>query len=102
MNPALDPGYRARYHDAVPIDRALLERTKASPANVRFRDLCRLAEAHGFVMRRRKGSHLIYRHGGRPEVPLVNLQEGPGGKAKPYQVRQVLTLIETHGLEMQG
>ncbi|WP_255562040.1 hypothetical protein [Zooshikella harenae] len=29
-----------------------------------------------------------------PGDPRVNIQEGKGGKAKPYQVRQVLAAIE--------
>ena len=66
-----------------------------------FRITASVVEGLGFVLRRHKGSHRIYRHGGRSELPLVNLQEGPGGKAKPYQVRQVLSLIETYGLEIK-
>ena len=32
---------------------------------------------------------------------LVNLQE-VGGKAKPYQVRQLLDLVETYNLQHDG
>jgi hypothetical protein len=31
----------------------------------------------------------------------VNLQEGQAGKAKPYQVRQVLGLIDAYKLEVK-
>jgi hypothetical protein len=52
------------------------------------------------VLDRKRGSHRIYRHPLRPDLPLVNLQESGAGKAKPYQVRQVLGIIETHGLKV--
>ena len=46
----------------------------------------------------RYASHHIYVH---PEVPeLINLQEVKG-KAKPYQIRQLLKIIETHNLKME-
>ena len=64
-----------------------------------FDDLCGLLEHVGFVLRRTAGSHRIYRHATRPALPLMNLQRAAGGKAKPYQVRQVLEVIEVNGLE---
>jgi hypothetical protein len=39
-------------------------------------------------------------HATRKELPLINLQADKGGKAKPYQVRQVLTIIEDFSLEV--
>lgn len=67
-------------------------------ANVRFADLQNLVEGLGFELRRTSGSHHIYAH---PDVPeLVNLQD-VGGQAKPYQVRQVLCLIERYGLQLK-
>jgi hypothetical protein len=78
----------------------LVQTARASPANIRFRDLCRLVERLGHVERRRCGSHVIYRHATRPDLPLVNRQQGGTGKAKPYQVRQVLALIDTYALEV--
>jgi len=56
----------------------------------------------GYVERRRAGSHRIYRHATRPELPIINLQAGSAGKAKPYQVRQVLAIIETYELEVDS
>lgn len=76
----------------------LIASMRASQNNVGYKDLCALVEHMGFVGRRQEGSHVIYRHGTRKDLPLVNLQEA-GGKAKPYQVRQVLKLIDEHGLE---
>jgi hypothetical protein len=79
---------------------ALIETAKRSPANIRFHDLCGLLVRLGYVLDRRRGSHRIYRHSSRTDLPPVNLQEGGAGKAKPYQVRQVLGIIETYQLEV--
>jgi len=67
-------------------------------ANVRFGDMVRLAEAHGFRQGRVRGSHHIFVH---PDVPeLVNLQE-VRGRAKPYQIRQFLRLVEQYNLKTE-
>ncbi|GAB5518806.1 MAG: hypothetical protein RhofKO_10570 [Rhodothermales bacterium] len=52
-----------------------------------FDDLCYLAECYGFVLRRQSGSHRIYKKAGHP---VLSLQPRKDGKAKAYQVRQVL------------
>jgi hypothetical protein len=58
-----------------------------------------LVEAHGFELRRVKGSHHIFVH---PVVPeLLNLQS-VGGEAKPYQIRQFLRLVERYSLTMEA
>jgi predicted RNA binding protein YcfA (HicA-like mRNA interferase family) len=67
-------------------------------ANVRFADAQRLAEALGFELDRVRGSHHIYRHPGTGE--RINLQ-ARGGQAKPYQLRQLLDLVERHGLRVK-
>lgn len=64
-----------------------------SPQNVRFVDLCRVCE-HYFGEPRQKGtSHRVYKTPWQGN-PRVNIQEGKGGKAKAYQVRQVLEAVE--------
>ncbi len=71
----------------------LLEKISNNPLGVRFADLTKLLECHGFELGRHKGtSHRIYTHPGinRP----LNIQNTSDGKAKPYQVRQVLEAIE--------
>ena len=56
-----------------------------------------IVKAFGFRLSRIKGSHHIFVH---PQVrELVNLQN-VGGKAKPYQVRQFLHLVERYNLTM--
>lgn len=80
-------------------ERKLLRRLLASPANARFDDVRRLAEAFGFRLVRVSGGHHIFSH---PDVPeLVNLQQ-VSAEAKPYQVRQFLSLVERHDLRLGG
>jgi predicted RNA binding protein YcfA (HicA-like mRNA interferase family) len=77
--------------------RKLLFRVLQSKANVRFGDLVGLAEAFGFRLSRTKGGHHVYKH---PDVrELLNLQE-VNGEAKPYQVRQLLKLVEAYNLRL--
>ena len=77
--------------------RKLLQKVLNNPRNVRFNELITLVEAFGFRLARVKGSHHIFVH---PQLQeLVNLQD-VSGQAKPYQVRQVLKLVEQHSLEL--
>jgi HicA toxin of bacterial toxin-antitoxin, len=67
--------------------------------NVRFTELCRLVKALGFEQRRVSGSHDIFAHPAFPEI--LNLQQ-VRGQAKPYQVRQLLRLVERYDLTVEG
>jgi predicted RNA binding protein YcfA (HicA-like mRNA interferase family) len=67
--------------------------------NVAFADAISLVESFGFSLARVSGSHHVFVHPKIPEV--VNLQE-IGGEAKPYQLRQVLKLIERYNLKSEG
>ncbi len=58
-------------------------------AAIRFDELCSLLESLGFE-KRVNGSHHIFRK--RSVEEKINLQRD-GGKAKPYQVKQVRTVI---------
>jgi predicted RNA binding protein YcfA (HicA-like mRNA interferase family) len=79
--------------------RKLLRHALQSPANLRFSEALQLAAAFGFHHVRTSGSHHIL---SRPGVPtLVNLQN-VGGKAKAYQIRQLLKLVEKHNLMLEG
>ena len=78
--------------------RRLLKRILKAPHNVRFRDLLGLVEALGFLVERIEGSHHILIH---PDIPeILNLQE-VRGEVKPYQVRQLLHLMERHNLTLR-
>jgi predicted RNA binding protein YcfA (HicA-like mRNA interferase family) len=75
----------------------LLQKALTSPRNVRFKEMVALVEAFGFRLSRVKGSHHIFVH---PDVrELINIQD-VGGQAKPYQVRQLLKLVERYNLEL--
>ena len=66
---------------------------RQSDASIDFDDLCHLLTRLGYE-RRQSGSHNIFR---KPGFDLINLQNS-GGKAKPYQVRQVRDQLKIHTL----
>ena len=68
----------------------LLQKAVEASGNLRFADLCSLAELAGFVFDRSAGSHRIYKH---PSGFMMNFQD-VNGKAKPYQVKQLLDFIK--------
>ena len=70
----------------------LLEKARRNPEGLRFADLCKLAECHGWVFARQKGAHRLYTMPGAPRP--MNFQEGEKGASKTYQVRQLLNWIE--------
>ena len=71
---------------------AILKALRDNPKNVRFADLARLCDAHFGEPRQKGTSHRVYRTPW-PGDPRVNIQNDKG-KAKPYQVRQVVKAIE--------
>ncbi len=73
----------------------ILEQMRAEPANVRFADLQRVCESFFGKARQHGSSHAIYKTPW-PGNPRVNIQNDKG-KAKAYQVRQVLLAIERLG-----
>jgi len=70
----------------------------AADANVRFSDLQRLLNNLGF-QERVKGGHFIYARDG--VIEILNLQPLTGGKAKPYQVKQVRQVVVKYGLQLR-
>ncbi|MFO0968469.1 MAG: type II toxin-antitoxin system HicA family toxin [Gemmataceae bacterium] len=76
----------------------LLKRLLGAAENVRFGDLTSLARAFGFEERRVTGSHHVFSHPQMSE--LLNIQNYKG-KAKAYQVRQFLALLEQYGLDKE-
>jgi hypothetical protein len=65
-----------------------------SDANIRFEELCRLLQAKGFHMRV-SGSHHIFTRAGI--IERINIQR-EDSHAKPYQVRQVRTILARYKL----
>jgi predicted RNA binding protein YcfA (HicA-like mRNA interferase family) len=76
----------------------LLQKALTSAGNLRFEEACALARAFGFLLSPLKGSHHIFARENVPE--LLNLQE-VNGKAKSYQVRQLLALVERYNLSLR-
>ena len=64
----------------------------ASPTSVRFSDLCAVCEHYFGAARQQGSSHRIYKTPWAGD-PRVNIQKGKGGKAKAYQVKQVLAAV---------
>ena len=78
--------------------RKILEKVLSGSLDLSFRDFRRLVEAFGFRLSRVSGSHHIFVHAN--VVELVNIQE-VRGKAKPYQIRQFLKLVEEYNLRLE-
>jgi hypothetical protein len=70
----------------------ILEKMRAEPANIGFSDLKKVCETYFGKPRQDGSSHAIFKTPW-PGDPRVNIQNAKG-KAKPYQVRQVLQAIE--------
>jgi hypothetical protein len=65
---------------------------KRNPKNVRFVDLCKVCENYFGKPRNRGSSHKIYKTPWQGD-PRINIQNNKG-KAKAYQVKQVLLALE--------
>jgi predicted RNA binding protein YcfA (HicA-like mRNA interferase family) len=77
----------------------LLQKLITGSKNIRFNEATTIAEAFGFRLDRVSGSHHIFIHPDLPE--LVNLQNVKN-KAKPYQIKQLLKIIEKYNLHMEN
>ncbi len=76
----------------------LLKKLLTGSKNIKFNEIVSCAKAFGFSLDRVKGSHNIFIH---PDIPeLINLQN-VNGKAKPYQIKQLLKIIEKHNLHLE-
>jgi len=79
--------------------RKLLQKIIDGSKNIRFAEVVNLVEGFGFKLSRTDGSHHIFV---RPDIPeLVNIQNVKG-KAKPYQIRQFLKLVEKHNVKLEN
>ena len=70
----------------------IIVRMRLEPANAGFNDLKKVCTAYLGKPRQDGSSHAIFKTPW-PGDPRVNIQNAKG-KAKPYQVRQVLQAIE--------
>jgi len=71
----------------------LLAEMRTNPAGVRFVDACWVATHHFGPPRSKGSSHRVWKMPWAGD-PRINLQPGGGGKAKPYQVRQMVQAID--------
>jgi len=66
--------------------------------NVAFADLRNLTEGFGFELARASGSHHIFKH---PAISELLTVQNVSGEAKPYQIRQLLRLVERYNLPLE-
>jgi hypothetical protein len=78
--------------------RKLLQKILSGSKNIRFDEFAALLEALGFTLDRVGGSHRVYKH---PKVPRSFPIQDINGKAKAYQVRQLLQLMELYNLTLE-
>ena len=75
----------------------IIDRMKRNPKDIRFSDLCKVCERYFGRPRQGGTSHRVYQTPW-PGDPRVNIQNKQG-KARAYQVRQVLKALEKLELE---
>jgi hypothetical protein len=75
--------------------RRLLQRLLSGSKNIRFTDAVACAEAFGFRLSRISGRHPI---SVPADIPELANRQNVNGKAKPYQVKPLLRLMERYHL----
>ena len=75
----------------------LLLRIINNPKNINFKNFILIIESFRFVLARKKGSHYIYKNNEINEI--INIQNF-NGDAKPYQIKQFLSIVEKYNLKM--
>ena len=76
----------------------LIDAMRRNPKGIRFQDLCKVCDHYFGDARQTGSSHRVYKTPWQGD-PRVNIQNDKG-KAKAYQVKQVLKAIER--LEAEG
>ena len=69
----------------------ILSRMRRNPKGIRFTDLCKVCDHYFGPPKHTRSSHRVYRTPWQGD-PRVNIQNAKG-KAKAYQVKQVLGAI---------
>lgn len=67
--------------------------------NITYAELLLIIEAFGFIEVRSKGSHHLFKKEGIEE--FINIQN-VDGKAKPYQIKQFLSIVEKYNILMEA
>ena len=76
----------------------LLQQILNNQKNVKYNDFIVILEAFGFYRKRGEGSHNIYKNDTVSEI--INIQN-VDGEAKPYQIKQFLSIVEKYNLKME-
>ncbi|HEV7368635.1 hypothetical protein [Arenibaculum sp.] len=71
----------------------ILQRMRNNPGGIPFEDVVKVCEHYFGASRQNGTSHRIYKMPWAGD-PRVNIQRGKDGKAKSYQVRQVVQAID--------
>jgi len=79
----------------------LYQRLVNSQKNVKFSQFVTVVEVFGFELDRIRGSHHTYKHPAITDAFLL-LQPDKNGQAKPYQIKQFLSLVEAYDLRLAG
>lgn len=69
-----------------------ISKMRRNPRQVRFKDLCKICDHFFGEPRKGTGSHRVYRTPWQGD-PRINIQNHKG-KAKAYQVKQVILALE--------
>lgn len=70
----------------------ILRQMRQNPKNIRFADVCKVCDAYFGEARQKGTSHRVYKTPWQGD-PRINIQDDKG-KAKPYQVKQVLDAVD--------
>jgi hypothetical protein len=70
----------------------IVAKMRRNPKGIRFKELCKVCEYYFGEPRQSSSSHCVYKTPWQGD-PRVNIQNSKG-KAKPYQVRQVLKAVD--------
>ena len=81
------------YHHCVVKNDKVLAAMRNAPQNISYSDLRSVCVDFFGEPRQSGTSHAVFKTPW-PGDPRVNIQKSKGGKAKPYQVRQVLRAID--------
>ena len=71
----------------------LISSMRDNPQSVRFADLEKVCDSLFGEARQKATSHSVYKTPWQGD-PRINIQKDKGGKAKAYQVKQVLQAID--------
>ena len=81
-------------------NKKLLDAIRNNPKDVRYEDALRAADLIGFTSTGGSGSHCTRSRQG--ELVQLNFQRIANGRAKPYQVRQLIEMLDKYESEIDG